>query len=171
MDRYILLFRAVNVGGKNPLPMKALAALLEEAGYAGVSTYIQSGNVVLQTGENPQGRVAALVGKRFGFAPEVMAFSRDEFAAAVAAIPYPTDDGKALHLYFCSREPDLDTGRARALADPSEAFALRGRVLYLYAPEGIGRSRLVRGIEACLGCPATGRNLNTVRKLLEISGR
>ena len=53
MDKkWIVLFRGINVGGHNILPMKALVALLESIGYTKVKTYIQSGNVVLEAKES-----------------------------------------------------------------------------------------------------------------------
>jgi len=51
MKIHILLFRGINVGGNNILPMKALASLLEEHGCRNVRTYIRSGNVVAEAGK------------------------------------------------------------------------------------------------------------------------
>ena len=48
----------------------------------------------------------------------------------------------------------------------TERYQLLGQVLYLYAPDGIGRSRLAANMESCLGIPATGRNFSTVMALL-----
>ena len=47
MNRFVVLLRGINVGGKNKLPMADLRAALGDAGYADVSTYIQSGNIAL----------------------------------------------------------------------------------------------------------------------------
>ncbi len=44
--KHVALLRGINVGGKNKLPMKSLAALFTDAGCLNVETYIQSGNVV-----------------------------------------------------------------------------------------------------------------------------
>jgi uncharacterized protein (DUF1697 family) len=43
MKTYVALFRGINVGGNNMLPMKALTVLLERNGCEEVRTYIQSG--------------------------------------------------------------------------------------------------------------------------------
>ena len=75
--------------------------------------------------------------------------------------------GQPLDIREAPRRPDLD-----ALADvarPTEEFALEGRVFYLHAPEGIGRSKLAAQAEKRLGVEATGRNLRTVLKLAEMS--
>jgi len=47
MNKYIVLLRGINVGGKNKLPMAELRTLLSENGYENVTTYIQSGNILL----------------------------------------------------------------------------------------------------------------------------
>ncbi len=49
MKTYVLLLRGINVGGKNKIRMKELKLFLEEQGFSNVITYIQSGNVVLQS--------------------------------------------------------------------------------------------------------------------------
>ena len=49
MDTYIALFRGINVGGNNILPMVELVLVLEELGLSNIKTYIQSGNVVFQS--------------------------------------------------------------------------------------------------------------------------
>jgi uncharacterized protein (DUF1697 family) len=49
MNTYLILLRGINVGGKNKMPMAALKLFLEEQGCTNVLTYIQSGNVVVQS--------------------------------------------------------------------------------------------------------------------------
>src|SRR6185369_7529076 len=71
MNTYIALFRGINVGGKNSLPMKDLVSLLEALGSRNVTTYIQSGNAVFQHGEDDvsllKNRIGAEVKQRCGF--------------------------------------------------------------------------------------------------------
>ena len=73
---YVALLRGINVGGKNKLPMKELAALFEEAGCSDVRTYIQSGNVIFRASAKlATGLEAVLekqIQKRFGFAVPVI---------------------------------------------------------------------------------------------------
>jgi uncharacterized protein (DUF1697 family) len=52
---------------------------------------------------------------------------------------------------------------------PSERISLQGTVLYLHAPEGIGRSKLVTRAEVLLGVSGTARNWRTVTQLLELA--
>ena len=169
MKTYILLFRGINVGGRNILPMKALTLLLEQQGFTSVRSYIQSGNIVLQASTRPGDAIGSAIETQFGFRPEIMVLDRRELEAAAGNNPYASADGKSVHFYFADRVPAPDPDRLAALASGTERFALDGKVFYLYAPDGIGRSRLVAGLEKCLGVPATGRNLNTVNKLLEMA--
>lgn len=169
MKVYIILFRGINVGGNNPLPMRELKSLLETEGYGNVTTYIQSGNVVLTSNSNPQANITAKVKSRFGFKPEVLVLEKTGLLKAIKANPFSSFEGKTVHFYFCANRPKLNLQKLGSIADNKEEYQLHGKVFYLHAPKGIGRSRLVSNIEACLGVPATGRNLNTVLKLGEMA--
>ncbi len=165
MKKYIVLLRGVNVGGKNLLPMNELKELLEESGFKGVSTYIQSGNIVLMSSQNPEVKVKALIQSKFGFSAQVLAISEKNFDLSINANPYAENEGKTVHFYFCERIPAPDYSKLDAKISESERYTVIGKVLYLHAPDGIGRSKLVGSIESCLGVSATGRNLNTINKL------
>ncbi len=170
MKTYIVLFRGINVGGNNLLPMKELVALLEGHGYQNVITYIQSGNVVLQSHSASSSEIAALVTDNYGFKPEVLVLDRSTFDAAIKNNPFHPAEGKQAHFYFCSKAPKLNAEKLDKYIGGSEQYELKGKVFYLFAPDGIGRSKLVANIESCLGVPATGRNLNTVNKLSQMVG-
>ncbi|MCE9687572.1 DUF1697 domain-containing protein [Shewanella sp. AS16] len=169
MKTYIVLFRAINVGGKNVLPMKELVSLLEALGFEGVKSYIQSGNLILKGNNPPGAEVVAALEARFGFRPEMMTLEKSEFDACVANNPFVAAEGKTLHCYFCNESPRLNQERLEQLAADTEEYRLIDRVFYLRAPNGIGRSKLVANLESCLGVKATGRNLNTVNKLQQMS--
>ncbi len=168
MPTYIALFRAINVGGKNSLPMKELAALLEKNGYQNIKTYIQSGNVVFNSKKKPDADIGSLIEQQFGFKPEVIILSDTEFHSVAGANPYKNSEGKTVHTYFCKNKPNLNQKRLGELKAESEQVTIKDKVLYLHAPDGIGKSKLVANISSCLGVPATGRNLNTVNKLLSM---
>jgi len=150
------------------LPMKALKSLLENSGFKAVSTYIQSGNLVLMGSKNPSLEVKELIQSEFGFTPEVLALSEKEFNLSVANNPYPEHEGKTVHFYFCTGTPKINNAKLEGVASETESYKLVGKVFYLHAPNGIGRSKLVASIESCLGVSATGRNLNTINKLAEM---
>lgn len=168
MKTYVLLFRGINVAGKNIIPMKELRALLEGEGFGDIKTYIQSGNVVLKANSNPSKRVVSIVESKFGFRTDVFAIDKPEFEDILDANPYQSYEGKTVHFYFCYKKPKLNLKKVESLISNSESYELKGNVLYLHAPDGIGRSKLVLNIESCLGVSYTGRNLNTVLKLREL---
>lgn len=174
METYIVLLRGVNVGGNNLLPMKELVSLLKDNGYENAKSYLQSGNIVLKT-ENrlsPQDIAKAfseLVNQSFGFQPEIFVEPLNHFQQIASACPYTTDEGKLLHFYFCNETPKLDIDVINKLKSPTEQYEVIDKTLYLYAPDGIGRSKMVVKINACLGVSTTGRNLNTVKKLIALA--
>ncbi|AAZ24270.1 MULTISPECIES: DUF1697 domain-containing protein [Colwellia] len=165
MEKYVILFRGINVGGKNLLPMKALVPLLEEAEFEEISSYIQSGNVVLKSSTNPADVIHKLVMDNFGFSPELFILNEAEFSSAMTNNPYQTFEGKFVHFYFCHNAIELNQEKMTKYLAESEVYLVKDKVFYLHAPHGIGRSKLVTNIEACLGQPASGRNLNTTNKV------
>lgn len=164
MKTYIVLLRGINVGGKNLLPMKELVLALDKRKYQHIKTYIQSGNVVLQSQKRPED-IPSIIQERFGIKPAVYVLEESEFNAAVASNPYESPNGKDIHLYFCQNTPNISVVKLDKYKSESEELHIHGKVAYLYAPEGIGRSKLAGNMESCLGVEATGRNLNTVQKL------
>ena len=176
MKSWIAFFRGINVGGNNRLPMKDLVELLEVLGVSDARTYIQSGNAVFRSPEGPAARWEAAIGEaveaRFGFAPRVLVMDAAALAAAASANPFPAaeTDHKTLHLFFLADTPTSpDWAGLDRVKSPSEAYALIGRVFYLHAPDGIGRSKLAERAERLLGVEATARNWRTVQSVLALA--
>ena len=174
MNTYIALFRGINVGGKNLLPMKELVAILEDIGHKNIRTYIQSGNVVFQNKKKLAAKDAAKIGKavqdKKGFEPKILFLSTEQLQDAISKNPFSIDDGKALHFFFLGLQPKQpDMEKLNALKGKSEKFKLLKNIFYLYAPDGIARSKLAAGVEKTLGVPVTARNWNTVSKLAEMT--
>jgi len=172
----IVLLRGINVGGKNRLPMKELVSLLGDLGARNVRTYIQSGQAVFESGEEAPADLAASIregiAERHGFEPHVLVLETQNLERAIAANPFPEadDDPKSVHLGFLDSVPDQpDIEGLDALKKASERFRLDGRVFYLHAPEGVGRSKLAAKAERLLGVPMTDRNWRTVRRLQEMA--
>ena len=147
--------------------MKALKCILEENAYYNSKTYIQSGNVVFES-EKPPERIDLLIEEKYGFKPEILIINKKDFLKFASANPYNSTIGKQIHFYFCKDTPTANVEKLNELKTESEQYYIEGKVLYLYAPDGIGRSKLAANIEKCLGVPGTGRNLNTVNKLIEM---
>ncbi|WP_444944732.1 DUF1697 domain-containing protein [Microbulbifer sp. ZKSA006] len=168
MKTYIVLLRGINAGGKNLVPMKELKVLLEDNKFESVATYIQSGNIVLKYEKSPEIEIETLIQTTFGFSAEVMVLDEEEFYSSVSNNPFQDQEGKEVHFYYCKERPKINKIKLEEIASQTEQYELIDGVFYLSAPDGIGRSKLVANIEACLGVTATGRNLNTVRKLSEM---
>ena len=168
MDTYIALFRGINVGGSNILPMKGLSLFLENNSFRNVQTYIQSGNVVFQSKTTPDTKISSLIEDKYKIKPEIIILKEKEFLKSVKDNPYDSTVGKEVHFYFCKTKPKPDIKKLEELKSKSEKYRIKGKVFYLYAPDGIGRSKLVANVEKCLGVPTTGRNLNTINKLKEM---
>ncbi len=175
-DRQLALLRGINVGGRHLIAMPALTALFADLGCTGVSSYIQSGNVLFTPPDEELGaaRVSGAMEERFGFAVPVVLRSRAQLAGIVAANPFatPVADPKLLHVVFLAKP--LDAGPLaflRAQVAGEEQLAARGNELYLFAPHGTGRSKLALGCVASRQ-PATNtmRNWQTVFKLAELLG-
>jgi uncharacterized protein (DUF1697 family) len=172
---YIALFRGINVGGKNILSMKDLVAILKSIGYKDVRTYIQSGNAVFASrkklGEKEVSGIRREILRRAGFEPKLVLLSVEQFRKAIEDNPFGTHNGKVLHFFFLESYPEKpDIGRLEALKNSSEKFKLNESVLYLYAPDGVGRSKLAAAVEKSVGVSATARNWNTVSKLAALAG-
>ena len=171
MKTWIALLRGINVGGHHIVPMKDLIRLMEQEGFSNVKTYIQSGNVVCDYPSRPGIEISKIIENNFGFKPWVMILSAEELYTAANNNPYQVTEGKTVHFFFFDSDPlEPDLELLNSLKAESEKFHLEDRVFYLYAPDGIGRSKLVEKVgKAFKGVTMTARNLNTVGKLLEMS--
>ena len=176
MKTYIALFRGINVGGKNALPMKELVAILEDLGAQSVKTYIQSGNAAFVIPEKNASKlshkISVEIKRRRGFEPHVLLLELQDLERAIRKNPFPeaATDPRALHAGFLASAPENPNLKKLAvLKSDSEQFRLIDRVFYLYAPDGVGRSKLAAGAEKLLGVPMTDRNWRTVCKIQEIA--
>ena len=176
MTTWIALFRGVNVGGHNKLPMRELADALSQVGAEQVKTYIQSGNVVFDHAATKHDELAPLIEYTvqisFGFTPKVHLLTVGELQRAVTANPYKhaESEPKTIHLFFLAEEPGAqDEDACNEIKAESEQYALIGTTFYLHAPDGIGRSKLAAKAEALVGVSATARNWRTVTKVLELA--
>ncbi|MBI3470195.1 MAG: DUF1697 domain-containing protein [Candidatus Solibacter usitatus] len=174
----ISLLRGVNVGGHNKIKMDALRALYESLGLRDPQTYIQSGNVVFRTEERKlaplAGRIENGIERGFGFRPAVILRTSSELRKAIAKNPFAARrdiDPRRLLVTFLAGAPSPEARDEvlRIQADPEE-LRIEGRELYIYYPNGMARPKVAwTAIEKTLQTPGTGRNWNTVTKLLEIA--
>lgn len=179
MNTWIILLRGVNVGGNNKLPMKELRSALEADGFEEVRTYIQSGNIVLRSAlESPEAvsdAVTSLIEKTFGFAPRSHVKSITDFAAAIDANPFGKQgrkDPKTVHFFFLAEAPGIqaDLDAIYDLSSETERFELKDDVFFLFAPDGIGRSKLADKIGKWIPVPMTARNMRSVLAIADLAG-
>jgi uncharacterized protein (DUF1697 family) len=156
--------------------MKELAALLEKLGADSVKTYIQSGNAAFQhRTENItqlSSSISAAIKESYGFEPQVLLLDLVEMEQTMASNPFPEAEAepKTLHLFFLtSASQNPNWPMLDSLKQENEQFKLIDKVFYLYAPDGIGRSKLAERVEKALGVAATARNWRTVCKIMELA--
>ncbi len=163
MSVFVILLRAVNVGGTGKLAMSELKHLCEKAGFRNVRTYIASGNVVAERdGSEPEAKAAleaelrAHAGKPVG----VIVRTAAEMTKVAANNPFPDRSASQTVAIFLDDAPPRE-----ALKDlkgqANEEVRLSAREIYVHYPDGMGRSKL----RIPAASDGTARNMNTVAKL------
>ncbi len=175
MARVAVFLRGVNLVSRNRVSMPVLREALEEAGFEGVATYVQSGNVVLTTKQRASAvpaAVAAVVKKRFGVEIGVVVRTRAQLAKVVERDPLAAvaSDPKRYQVTFLDGAPDpAAVEKLEAAAVGGEQIVHVGRELYSWHPDGMGRSKLARLLsDKTLGVTATSRNWATVTAVLAL---
>ena len=183
MATHVALLRGINVGGRNKGPMAELREVVTSLGHAGVTTYIQSGNVLFTTAGDDTGELAAAleaaITGAFGLKSSVVVLSRDELAQVLDRNPYPDEaNPKLVHVVFLNGEPPpellerIEAAQGAAAAKGSrDTVTTIGSALYLHTPDGFGTSELAQVLLRVLGqagLVATARNLATTGKLLSL---
>jgi uncharacterized protein (DUF1697 family) len=167
MTSYVVLLRAVNVGGTGKLPMTDLKIICDAAGFISVKTYIASGNVVFRSSKTEaqvkavlEVALSAYAGKPVG----VLVRNAEEMAAVLAQNPYAQLPGNRTMAFFLDKAPPADALDA-VIGRADEELRLGLREIYGYYPSGMGQSKL--RIPAAKS--GTARNMNTVAKLAEMA--
>ncbi|MBF9042621.1 DUF1697 domain-containing protein [Rhodobacterales bacterium HKCCE4037] len=160
MSAQVLLLRGINVGGHGKLPMAELRTLLDELGAGGARTYIQSGNAVCPVTIDTDA-LADRIEQAYGFRREIHAFTGATWRRVVATNPFPVDVPKAVHGFFHAGDP-IDTDAMLPFLAENERLASQYRVLWLHAPDGIGRSKFAEKSDRLAARPITARNWNTI---------
>jgi uncharacterized protein (DUF1697 family) len=177
MPVLISMLRGVNLGPHNRIKMEALRAMYESLKLEDPRTYVQSGNVIFRTKEKDTAKLATkiqdAIGKTFQCRPEVILRTVDELRRAVAATPFKKhrnlEPGKILVTFLAGTPPE-----ARATLDGLKCYPeelhLIGRELYIYFPNGVGKSKLPwSSVEKLLKVTGTARNWNSVQAILQIA--
>jgi uncharacterized protein (DUF1697 family) len=173
--KQIALLRGVNAGGKNKIKMEELSKLFVSIGFTQVQTYIQSGNIVYESGDDEltnARKIEKAIREGFGLEIPTFVISRKRLMRSLELNPFDalTHQASYLIFYFLSDMPKV--GDIEVVHDgQGEKVILKEDVIYAYYPQGSGRSKLIIKLDhKKLGSNVTGRNLTTVEKLLQMSG-
>lgn len=182
MPTYVILLRAVNVGGYGKLSMADFRNTLSKLGYQNVETYIQSGNAIVDA-SGPAAKLAQAVSAaltKLTSAPvDVIVRTHDQLDALIRKNPFHAEsvDGTKVHVAFLSGSPAPE---ARAALDrivtqyPSrrDRYHLAGDHIYFHLPDGAADTKFSgKTLDKALGVTGTGRNWNTVLRLHAMSKR
>jgi uncharacterized protein (DUF1697 family) len=176
-DVHVALLRGINVGGKNKLPMKQLAAMFAAAGCENVQTYIQSGNVVFCAKPTLARKIGSLIADAIadevGLQIPVVSRTGAQLREVAQGNPFLDDgvDPKALHVAFLAKKPPAS--RVEALdpdRSPPDTFVVSGSEIYLHLPNAVARTKLTNQyLDRTLGTTSTIRNWRTVLRLAEMA--
>jgi len=180
MTTYISIIRGINVSGQKTIKMDALKTMYESLAFANVQTYIQSGNVLFQYNDVPradlQQKIAEEIKNIFGFDVPVLVMDIEKLKEIIANNPFIVDAAKDIayqHVTFLYSKPEtkyIESIRQNQAQD--ESFALTDAAVYLYCPNGYGRTKLTNTFfEKKLNVIATTRNWKTTIELLNIAER
>lgn len=176
MTRYVALLRGINVGGRTRVAMADLRRLAVDLGHAKVETYLQSGNLLFSSAAEPAGLAGELerrLADDLGVSVTILLRTGEELAQVVAGNPFlgGSADPARLHVTFLAEAPDR--ARAAALVAPAgqpDQLSLVGTEVYLYCPDGYGRTKLNNAfLERKLSVAASTRNWKTVGTLAELA--
>jgi uncharacterized protein (DUF1697 family) len=177
MHTYVSLIRGINVGGKNIIPMAGLLKIYADLKFTNSQTYLQSGNVIFQSGCSDAKSIESLLTEhikiRFGCEVPVLVLEFSELKHIVTMNPFVSDQSKdiaALYVTFLSDKPK-GTSSEKLYQNQSsgEEFSITDKAVYLYCPMGYGKTKLNNSfIEKQLKVTATTRNWNTTLHLYHI---
>jgi uncharacterized protein (DUF1697 family) len=156
--------------------MADLRDAIASADFEGVTTHIQTGNVIFSSRLRRSDAVAAAIEEalqtKLGLKSDAIMRTPRELAKVIGSNPFLErgEDAASLYVAFLKAKPS--SAAAKAIADRSfgdDEFVLRGKEIYLRYPNGLGRSKMSAALfERALGTPATVRNWNVVTKLHEL---
>jgi uncharacterized protein (DUF1697 family) len=174
----ISLLRGVNLGPHNRLKMEELRALYEALKLRDAQSYVQSGNVIFRSAEKDLDglarRIEGAIEKKFGFRPPVILRTTAELREAIAKNPFATRREIApnkLLVTFLDRDPgEKVREQVRKINTAPEELRIEGREVFIYFPNGMARPKMKWAVvERVLKTQWTGRNWNSVQKILEMA--
>ena len=179
MPTIISLLRGINVGSSKTVTMRDLVSLYESLGLNNVRVYLRSGNILFDDPGWEPGKVSGMleeqIGRLTGFPVKVILRDENDLREIIRDNPFLNGaprDVTRLHVTFLSTNPSDDAvNEVNSIRDPTDSARVHGREVYLFCPEGYGRTRFSNTfLEKRLGVAATTRNWKTVTMLAEMAG-
>ena len=178
MNAYVVLIRGVNVGGKNKVPMAELRKCLEDAGFSNVSTYIASGNILLQSDKSAaevQDIIETALPKHFKLDSELikaLVLTRKQLQAVVDGRPKGFGDEPAKYYSDAIFLMGLDSADVMPLFSPREGVDVVSPGAGVVYSQRLGELRVKSRLNKIIGTPQyksmTIRSWSTTTKLLEL---
>ena len=175
MKTYVVLLRGVNVSGKNIIKMAVLKEILIDNNFKNATTYIQSGNIILSSDlskEAVSNKIQQLIIDHFQLQIAVFCLDLNEMETALQNNPFIENiEPNKLFFTFLNEEPAADfLADLEKIDYATDQFKVIDKVLYFYLPNGMSNSKLSNNFfEKKLKVTATGRNLNTIHKLIDLA--
>ena len=180
MSISVVLLRGINVGRHRRVSMADVRASLADVGYPDVETYLQSGNLLVETrvGATRLGAdVEAALRGDLGLDIDAIVRTGAQLRKVLTTNPFLAErvPTSALHVGYCKSKPSAAAARALAARDfGRDRATVVGAEVFLLYPDGQGRSKMSGAvIEKILDVAVTVRNWNVTTALAEraVAGR
>jgi uncharacterized protein (DUF1697 family) len=179
VPRYVTLLRSVNVAGHGRVAMDELRASFDALGYSGVTTYIQTGNVLFTTGSKSETGIATAIEQRlaedFGDSPAVLLRTVADLQRVGTSSPYAkagADPGRHHVTFLATSPPKAALDALNLPPSGRDELVIDGKEIYVHTPDGYANTKYTGTfLERRLGVVSTTRNWNTVTKLCALAKR
>lgn len=174
--QFIVFLRGINVSGQKKIKMAELREALSNAGFQGVQSYIQSGNLIVKDEgsiKEVEEKISSLIMDQYGFDVVCVARTRQDLKSILDNSPYLGTEREEKRMCFTMLKRIPEETRLKKLREvqfPPEEWTGDGTIIYGYSPNGLGKAKLTNNyFEKVLQVEATTRNLNTMRKMIELA--
>jgi len=171
---FVAFLRGINLGPTNKISMPSLRAMAEDLGYTDVATYINSGNLIINSTKKAatvEREISKGIKDTFAHQIDVTVRTPARLRKILAANPYPDGNPSQVTVAFLTKSPPTDAKQKVAeIAQAYEPFSFAGQEVYVHYSQGLGRSKLAEKFSAIIGVSSTVRNIRTIEKVLALCG-
>jgi uncharacterized protein (DUF1697 family) len=175
-NKYAIFLRGVNVGGHAAISMEKLKKILSENGFTNVRSYINSGNLVassaLEKGQASE-RISMLISEYFNMQVDIQLKTKAELEHIIENDRFDRDSendpSRKVVIMLTSTVNEKDWPAIQKLQVFEEKCYFTDDLIFVYYPQGAGKSRFTtNSVERKLKVKATGRNWNTIIKMIQL---